>query len=86
MSCNFNWFMFCSESLIIKMSILITINILVHVVVATPGRILDLMKKKIADMSDCQMLVMDEVNLSFLSIVYNNSFKVCPKWKNLNHE
>lgn len=35
---------------------------IVHVVVATPGRILDLMKKGIADMSGCQMLVMDEVN------------------------
>ena len=33
----------------------------VHVVVATPGRILDLMKKGIADMSNCNMLVMDEV-------------------------
>ena len=33
----------------------------VHVVVATPGRILDLMKKRIADMSKCEMLVMDEV-------------------------
>ena len=36
----------------------------VHVVVATPGRILDLMKKNIADMSRCEMLVMDEVRLS----------------------
>jgi len=34
----------------------------VHVVVATPGRILDLMKKRIADMSNCQMLVMDEAD------------------------
>lgn len=34
----------------------------VHVVVATPGRILDLMKKRIADMSKCQMLVMDEAD------------------------
>lgn len=34
----------------------------VHVVVATPGRILDLMKKGIAKMSQCQMLVMDEAD------------------------
>jgi len=34
----------------------------VHVVIATPGRILDLMKKRIADMSQCQILVMDEAD------------------------
>lgn len=34
---------------------------LVHVVVATPGRILDLMKKEVAQMNQCNMLVMDEV-------------------------
>jgi len=34
----------------------------VHVVVATPGRILDLMKKGVADMSSCQILVMDEAD------------------------
>ncbi|EDO39940.1 predicted protein [Nematostella vectensis] len=34
----------------------------VHVIVATPGRVLDLMKKKLADMSKCQMLVMDEAD------------------------
>ena len=34
---------------------------LVHVVVATPGRILDLMKKGVAQMNQCNMLVMDEV-------------------------
>jgi ATP-dependent RNA helicase DDX6/DHH1 len=34
----------------------------VHVVISTPGRILDLMKKRIADMSQCQILVMDEAD------------------------
>lgn len=34
----------------------------VHVVIATPGRILDLMKKNIADMSQCNMLVLDEAD------------------------
>lgn len=35
---------------------------LVHVVIATPGRILDLMKKGLAVMDACSMLVMDEAD------------------------
>lgn len=35
---------------------------LVHVVIATPGRILDLMKKGLAVMESCSMLVMDEAD------------------------
>ena len=46
---------------------------LVHVVVATPGRILDLMKKGVADMSGCQMLVMDEVICLFIGKVLNSA-------------
>merc|ERR1719495_1614850 len=40
----------------------------VHLVVATPGRILDLMEKQVANMSHCKMLVLDEADkvLSFL--------------------
>jgi len=34
----------------------------VHVVIATPGRILDLMEKKVADVSKCRMLVLDEAD------------------------
>ncbi len=34
----------------------------VHVVIATPGRILDLMKKGLAVMDKCGMLVMDEAD------------------------
>lgn len=34
----------------------------VQVVVATPGRILDLMMKKLADFSKSEMLVMDEAD------------------------
>merc|ERR1712113_417005 len=34
----------------------------VHLVVATPGRILDLMEKKVANMSKCRMLVLDEAD------------------------
>ena len=33
----------------------------VHVIVATPGRLLDLIEKSIADVSQCQILVLDEV-------------------------
>lgn len=33
----------------------------VHAVIATPGRILDLMEKKVAIMDKCRMLVLDEV-------------------------
>ena len=33
----------------------------VHVVIATPGRVLDLMEKKIAVMDRCKVLVLDEV-------------------------
>ena len=39
----------------------------VHVMVATPGRILDLSMKEIAKLKKCTMLVMDEVNLSHQS-------------------
>lgn len=34
----------------------------VHVIVATPGRILDLAQKEVADLKDCGMLVLDEVD------------------------
>ncbi len=34
----------------------------VHVVVATPGRILDLASKKIANLDQCNLLVLDEVD------------------------
>lgn len=34
----------------------------VHVIIATPGRILDLMEKKVAQMDNCKMLVLDEAD------------------------
>lgn len=34
----------------------------VHLVVATPGRILDLMEKKVANMENCKLLVLDEAD------------------------
>lgn len=42
--------------------------LIVHVVIATPGRILDLIKKGIAKMDKAQMIVMDEVG--FAQFVY----------------
>ncbi|CAG6014866.1 unnamed protein product [Menidia menidia] len=38
-------------------------NYLIHVVIATPGRILDLIKKGVAKVNKTQMIVMDEVGL-----------------------
>lgn len=38
------------------------LNGTVHLVVATPGRILDLMDKQVADVSECKMLVLDEAD------------------------
>ena len=34
----------------------------VHVVVGTPGRILDLASKEVADLSECRILILDEVD------------------------
>lgn len=49
------------------------LNQTVHVVVGTPGRILDLASKDIADLSECKILVLDEVDkllsVDFKSIV-----------------
>lgn len=33
----------------------------VHLIIATPGRILDLMDKQVANMDHCKILVLDEV-------------------------
>jgi len=35
---------------------------IVHILVATPGRVLDLAKKKVADLSRCSFMVMDEAD------------------------
>lgn len=47
----------------------------VHIVVATPGRILDLIEKGVAKVGSCQILVLDEVSLSLsLSFFYDAKF------------
>lgn len=43
---------------------------IVHVVIATPGRILDLIKKGVAKVDKTQMMVMDEVGLNLNSLFY----------------
>lgn len=40
----------------------LNLSLIVHVIIATPGRILDLMEKKVAQMSQCKMLVLDEAD------------------------
>lgn len=42
----------------------------VHLLVGTPGRILDLSKKGICDLKNCAMIVMDEVQ-PFFSVATN---------------
>lgn len=37
----------------------------VHLIIATPGRILDLMDKQVANMDHCKILVLDEVRISY---------------------
>lgn len=44
----------------------------VHVIVATPGRLLDLIEKSIADVSQCQILVLDEAD-KLLSMDYQQA-------------
>lgn len=48
----------------------------VHVVIATPGRILDLIKKGVAKVNQVQMIVLDEVSKWFWFLDISNS----PNW------
>lgn len=41
------------------------ICILVHLIIATPGRILDLLNKRLVKAEHCQKLVLDEVTLPY---------------------
>ena len=41
---------------------IIRLNETVHIIVGTPGRILDLASKGVADLSDCSIFVMDEAD------------------------
>jgi len=46
---------------------IIRLHSIVHIIVGTPGRILDLANKRIADFSNCNILILDEADklLSF---------------------
>lgn len=47
-----------------KLELLCAFPFAVHVVIATPGRILDLIKKGVAKVDHVQMIVLDEVILA----------------------
>lgn len=66
---SFNVFFFTLHS-----SLLLSTS--VHVVIATPGRILDLIKKGVAKVDRVQMMVMDEVNMS-KTIKWDLYYKHC---------
>ena len=56
----------------------------VHLVVATPGRILDLMRKTVAKVDKCGMLILDEVRtkneqVPKVLIMHQDQYK--PDWK-----
>lgn len=57
---------------LVKKNVFMLASPAVHVVIATPGRILDLIKKGVAKVDKTQMMVMDEVRfaLFFFYIVY----------------
>lgn len=51
--------MFC----LLQIPLVFLCCLLVHVVIATPGRLLDLMKKGVAKADKVHMMVMDEVGV-----------------------
>lgn len=51
------------QTLLVVASALV-VSATVHVIIATPGRILDLIKKGVAKVGQVQMIVLDEVSLS----------------------
>ena len=56
---------------------ILRLNGVVHLVVATPGRILDLMEKGVANVTRCKTIVLDEVFLfGFLFNFYILNFRL----------
>jgi hypothetical protein len=49
------------KSFLSKLTVMFSESCVVHVVIATPGRILDLIKKGVAKVDHVQMIVLDEV-------------------------
>lgn len=54
---------------------------LVHLIVATPGRILDLMNKGLVKTESCKILVLDEVSM-FLRVVLSYVYCACVEFLN----
>ena len=50
----------------------------VHLLVGTPGRILDLAKKGICVLKDCSMLIMDEVCITYLNTLQSARLQALP--------
>jgi superfamily II DNA/RNA helicase len=55
----------------------VQISVSVQVIIATPGRILDLMDKNVAIMDSCRMLVLDEVKCLDIMFRYFLFFSLC---------
>lgn len=58
---NFCYFIFC-KLLFLFLSYLCHVLVSVQVIIATPGRMIDLMDKQVAKMDQCRMLVLDEAD------------------------
>ena len=57
----------------------------VHIIVATPGRILDLANKGVAKMQSCKILGMDEVNIGSLRACMNRTCSPCCNGRACSH-
>lgn len=58
-----------------------------HIIVATPGRILDLASKNIAKLQNCKMLVLDEVDKLLsddFQIIVAKIIELMPKEKQIS--
>ncbi len=66
---------FCSKSMLFKTFFFFLFFFVVHVVIATPGRILDLIKKGIAKVDKVQMMVMDEVSIAYANCSYLSEYE-----------
>jgi len=51
-------------------------DVLVHLIVATPGRILDLLNKNLVKTDDCKVLILDEVLWQILLVAQLISISV----------
>lgn len=66
--------LYCDLLFYLSVYLFIILVLIVHVVVATPGRILDLIKNGIAKVDSTRMIVMDEVGLTYC--IFNSLFVI----------